>query len=52
MKTHKEKIDKLITLEKKNNLTNHILTSLFNKGETIAEKNMNEYIVWTSNNLV
>jgi hypothetical protein len=48
MKTHKEKIDKLITLEKKNNLTNHILTSLFNKGETIAEKNMNEYIIWTS----
>jgi hypothetical protein len=49
MKTHKEKIDKLITLEKKNNLTNHILTTLFNKGQTIAEKNMNEYIIWTSN---
>ena len=49
MKTHKEKIDKLITLEKENNLINHILTSLFNKGDTIAEKNENEYTIWTSN---
>ena len=49
MKTHKEKIDKLITLEKENNLINHILTSLFNKGETIAEKNVNEYTIFTSN---
>ncbi|WP_157663282.1 hypothetical protein [Polaribacter sp. SA4-12] len=49
MKFHKEKIDKLITLEKENNLVNHILTSLFNKGKTIAKKNTNEYIIWTSN---
>ena len=52
MKSHKEKIDKLITLEKENNLANHILTSLFNKGETIAEKNNDKYIIWTRNNWV
>lgn len=49
MKTHKEKIDELITLKKKNNLINHISTSLFNKGETIADKNSEEYIIWTRN---
>lgn len=49
MKSHKEKIDEIITLEKENNLLNHILTSFFNKGETIAEKNLSEYIIWTSN---
>jgi hypothetical protein len=52
MKSHKEKINKLITLEKENNLMNHILTSLFNKGETIAEKNNDKYIIWTRNNWV
>ena len=31
---------------------NHILTSLFNKGETIAEKSTNKYIIWTSNNWI
>jgi len=49
MKTHKEKIDDLITLERENNLLNHISTSLFNRGETIAEKNLSEYIVWMRN---
>jgi len=49
MKSHKEKIDELITLERDNNLLNHILTSLFNRGETIAEKNLNEYIIWMTN---
>ena len=50
MKTHKEKIDNLISLEKENTLINHLVTSLLNKGETIAEKKPNEYIIWTSNN--
>ncbi|SNR60536.1 hypothetical protein SAMN06265371_106202 [Lutibacter agarilyticus] len=49
MKSHKEKIDKLITLERENNLLNHISTSLFNKGETIAEKNLSEYTIWMTN---
>jgi len=49
MKSDKEKIDKLITLEKENNLINHILTSLFNRGETIAEKNLSEYTIWMTN---
>lgn len=49
MKSHKEKLDELITLEKENNLLNHILSSLFNRGETIAEKNMSEYIIWMRN---
>ncbi|WP_205757973.1 hypothetical protein, partial [Lutibacter sp. HS1-25] len=43
------KIDKLITLERENNLLNHISTSLFNKGETIAEKNLSEYTIWMTN---
>jgi len=49
MKSDKDKIDKLITLEKENNLMNHILTSFFNKGEVIAEKKNNEYIIWKRN---
>jgi hypothetical protein len=49
MKTHKEKIDDLITLERENNLLNHISTSLFNRGETIAEKNLSEYTIWMRN---
>ncbi|MFK8059593.1 MAG: hypothetical protein AB8B78_05820 [Polaribacter sp.] len=49
MKSDKEKIDKLITIEKENNLMNHILTSFFNKGEVLAEKKNNEYIVWERN---
>ena len=49
MKTHKEKIDELITLERENNLLNHISTSLFNRGETIAEKNLSEYTIWMRN---
>ncbi|MHB1106327.1 MAG: hypothetical protein ACYCZ2_08185 [Lutibacter sp.] len=49
MKSQKEKIDELITLERDNNLLNHVLTSFFNRGETIAEKNLSEYIIWTRN---
>jgi len=49
MKSHKEKIDELITLKRENNLLNHISTSFFNKGETIAEKNLNEYVIWRRN---
>ena len=49
MKSHKEKIDELITLEKDDNLLNHISTSLFNRGETIAEKNLSEYTIWMTN---
>ena len=49
MNSDKEKIDKLITLEKENNLMNHILTSFFNKGEVIAEKKNTEYIIWERN---
>ena len=49
MSSHKEKIDKIITLEKENKLWNHIITNLFNRGETIAEKNSKDYIIWTSN---
>jgi hypothetical protein len=49
MKSHKEKINELITLEKDNNLINHILTSFFKRGETIAEKKTHQYILWTSN---
>ncbi|GGH04226.1 hypothetical protein GCM10011416_24140 [Polaribacter pacificus] len=52
MKTDKEKLDELITLEKDDNLLNHISTSLFNRGETIAEKNLNEYTIWTTNYFV
>jgi len=52
MKTHKEKIDELITLERENNLLNHISTSLFNRGETIAKKNLSEYIIWIRNHWV
>ncbi|CAM1349322.1 hypothetical protein [Tenacibaculum crassostreae] len=52
MKSHKEKIDELITLERENNLLNHISTSLFNRGETIADKKLNEYIIWIRNNWV
>lgn len=52
MKTHKEKIDELISLEKENNLFNHVLTSLFKRGKTIAEKKMNEYVIWTTNHWV
>ena len=49
MISHKEKIDKLITLEKENNLWNHILSNLFHRGKTIADKKSKEYIIWTSN---
>lgn len=49
MKSHKEKIDELITLERKNNLLNHISTSFLYKGETIAEKSMREYVIWKRN---
>ena len=52
MKSHKEKIDEIITLEKENNLWNHILTNLFHRGEIIAEKKPNKYIIWTSNYFV
>ena len=49
MKSQKEKIDGIIKLKRENTLWNHILTSLFHKGKTIAEKKRNEYIIWTSN---
>jgi len=49
MKTHKEKIDRIIKLKRDNTLWNHILTSLFHKGKTIAEKNGDNYVIWTSN---
>lgn len=52
MSSHKEEIDKIITLEKENNLWNHILTNLFNRGETIAEKKSKKYTIWTSNYLI
>ncbi len=49
MKSHKEKIDRIINLKRENNLWNHILTSLFHRGKTIAERNGEKYIIWTSN---
>jgi len=52
MNSHKQKIDKIITLEKENNLWNHILTNLFHRGETLAEKNSNQYILWTTNYMI
>ncbi|SDY14452.1 hypothetical protein SAMN05444411_1382 [Lutibacter oricola] len=49
MKSHKDKIDKKIDLKRENTLWNHILTRLFHRGETIADKKKNSYIIWTSN---
>ena len=33
---------------RENTLWNHILTSLFHKEKTIAEKKGNKYVLWTS----
>ena len=49
MKTHKEKIDEMITLKKENSLWNHFLTNLFSRGEVVADQKPREYVIWTSN---
>ncbi|MFK5879491.1 MAG: hypothetical protein QM478_08345 [Flavobacteriaceae bacterium] len=48
MKSDKENIDKFIALERRDNLWNHIITTFsYRRPEVIAEKQENQYILWS-----
>lgn len=52
MTSSKEKIDRIITLERKNTLWNHLITGVLYNGEVIAQKKEREYVIWTTDYII